>query len=479
LINPKARPCDEQAIRATRGAADCAAQQKRWVLAATILASVIAYTDESVVNVALPAIARGLASSVAVVQWVVNAYTLCLAALLLLGGAAGDRFGRRTMFMAGIGVFAVASLWCGFAADATQLVAARAVQGVGAALLIPCSLAIIGATFPESERGAAIGTWAGFSSLASAIGPLLGGWIVDHLSWPVIFLINPVLALPAILIAWRHVPESRDPEAPPSLDWLGALLVFIGLGSVTFALIALPDVGWRAPAFLVSLAVGLPLLAVFVWHERRTAAPMMPLGLFRSPMFSGINAMTLLLYAALGGAFFLLPFGLIQVHGTSATAAGAVFLPFTVIMGVLSRWAGGLLDKVGARLPLIVGPTLTALGFALLALAGPATPYWLAFLIPVTVIGLGMVVTVAPLTTAVINAVPDHQTGIASGINNAVATVANLFAIAIFGAIALNLFGSDIARGIRIAMLLAAGLSLASAVCAAATIPATRKRVKK
>lgn len=479
MINPKARPCAELAIRATRGAADCAAQQKRWVLAATILASVIAYTDESVVNVALPAIARGLATSVAVVQWVVNAYTLCLAALLLLGGAAGDRFGRRTMFMAGIGVFALASLWCGFAPDATQLVAARAVQGVGAALLIPCSLAIIGATFPESERGVAIGTWAGFSSLASAIGPLLGGWIVDHLSWPVIFLINPVLALPALLIAWRHVPESRDPEAPPTLDWLGALLAFVGLGSVTFALIALPDVGWRAPAFLAPLAVGLPLLAVFIWHERRTAAPMMPLGLFRSATFSGINAMTLLLYAALGGAFFLLPFGLIQVHGTSATAAGSVFLPFTIIMGVLSRWAGGLLDKVGARLPLIVGSTLTAFGFGLFALAGPATPFWIAFLLPVTVIGLGMVITVAPLTTAVMNAVPNHQIGIASGVNNAVATVANLFAIAIFGAIALNLFSSDMASGIRIAMLLAAGLSLASAVCAAVTIPATHKPAGK
>jgi EmrB/QacA subfamily drug resistance transporter len=478
LSNPKARPCDEQAIRATRGAADCTARQKRWVLAATILASAIAYVDESVVNVALPAIARGLATSVAVVQWVVNAYTLCLAALLLVGGAAGDRFGRRAMFISGVSVFAIASLWCGLSPDATQLIAARAVQGVGAALLIPCSLAIIGATFPESERGAAIGTWAGFSALAAAIGPLLGGWIVDHLSWPVIFLINPVLALPAILIAWRHVPESRDPEAPATIDWPGALLAFAGLGSVTFALIVLPGVGWRAPAFLVPLAIGLLLLAVFVWHEWRTAAPMLPLELFRSATFSGINAMTLLLYGALGGAFFLLPFGLIQVHGYSATAAGAVFLPFTVIMGVLSRWAGGLLDKVGARLPLIVGPTLSALGFALFALAGPATPYWIAFLLPVTVIGLGMTIAVAPLTTAVMNAVPRHQAGIASGINNAVATVANLFAIAIFGAIALNLFSHDVASGIRIAMLVAAGLSLASAVCAAATIPAQPIRAR-
>ena len=476
MINPKARPCDEAAIRATPAAADCLAAQKRWVLAATILASVIAYIDESVVNVALPAIATGLATSVAVVQWVINAYTLCLAAFLLVGGAAGDRFGRRTMFVAGVTVFALASLWCGLSGDATQLIAARAVQGVGAALLIPCSLAIIGATFPEAERGRAIGTWAGFSALSAAVGPLLGGWIVDHLSWQTIFLINPVLALPAIVIAARHVPNSRDPQAPKTIDWPGALLAFGGLGGVTFALIALPDAGLRDPAFLVPLAVGLPLLVAFVWHEQRTPAPMMPLPLFRSRMFSGINVLTLLLYGALGGAMFLLPFGLIQVHGYSATAAGAVFLPFTIIMAVLSRWAGGLLDRVGARLPLIAGPTLTAAGFALLALAGPSAPYWIAFGVPIAVVGLGMVITVAPLTTAVINAVPEHQTGIASGINNAVASVANLLAIAVFGAVALNVFNRDVAFGIRVAMLIAAGLALASAACAALAIPRGESR---
>src|SRR6266851_6285471 len=426
MITARSGPCEAEAIRSTRGAAPCAAHQKRWVLAATILASTIAYVDESVVNIALPVIGRDLSAAAATLQWVINAYTLCLAAFLLVGGAAGDRLGRRRVFIAGVVLFAVASLGCGLARDVAQLIAARAVQGIGAALLIPCSLAIIGAAFPEAERGRAIGTWAGFSAISAAIGPLLGGWIVDHLAWQAIFLINPFLAVAALWIAWRHVPESHDPQEPQGIDALGSLLAFGGLGGVTFALIALPDRGVRDIPFVVSLAAGLPLLAAFLWHERRARSPMMPFDLFRSRTFSGINMMTLLLYGALGGAFFLLPFDLIQVHGYSATLAGAVFLPFTVIMGVLSRWSGRLLDRAGARLPLTIGPTITAAGFALLAWSGPATPYWLAFLLPIAIIGFGMAVTVAPLTTTVINAVGEHQTGVASGINNAVASVATL-----------------------------------------------------
>ncbi len=453
MINPKPRPCDEQAIASTRGRVACTANERRWVLLATILASVIAYIDESVVNVALPAIAKNLAASVAVIQWVINAYTLCLAAFLLVGGAAGDQLGRRRVFVTGIAVFAVASVWCGLSANVSQLIMARAVQGIGAALLIPCSLAIIGASFPEAERGAAIGTWAGFSAIAAAIGPLMGGWIVDHLAWQAIFLINPFLAVAALWIAWRHVPESHDPQAPQGIDALGSLLAFGGLGGVTFALIALPDRGVRDIPFVVSLAAGLPLLAAFLWHERRARSPMMPFDLFRSRTFSGINMMTLLLYGALGGAFFLLPFDLIQVHGYSATLAGAVFLPFTVIMGVLSRWSGRLLDRAGARLPLTIGPTITAAGFALLAWSGPATPYWLAFLLPIAIIGFGMAVTVAPLTTTVINAVGEHQTGVASGINNAVASAATLLAIAIFGAVALGAFNRELDRHLQIATL--------------------------
>jgi EmrB/QacA subfamily drug resistance transporter len=469
MIAARTRPCEAETIRATRGAETCSKAQQRWVLAATILASVIAYVDESVVNVALPTIARDLAASPATLQWVINAYTLCLSAFLLVGGAAGDRLGRRRVFIAGTALFAAASLGCGLSRDIAQLIAGRAVQGLGAALLIPCSLAIIGAAFPESERGRAIGTWAGFSAIAAAVGPLLGGWIVDHLAWQVIFFINPFLGIAALWIAWRHLPESTDPDAPPGIDWPGAVLAFAGLGSLAFGLIALPDAGLGDPTVAATLAVGIVLLAIFVWHEARTPAPMMPLGLFRSATFSGVNALTLLLYGALGGSFFLLPFALITVHGYSATMAGAVFLPFTLIMAVLSRWSGGLLDRFGARLPLIAGPVLVAAGFALLALTGAQASYVVAFLLPVSVVGLGMAITVAPLTTTVIAAVPGHQTGVASGINNAVASVASLFAIAVFGALALH---GALAEGVRLAMLVAAGLALAGAVCAAFTIRA-------
>jgi hypothetical protein len=259
--------------------------------------------------------------------------------------------------------------------------------------------------------------------------------------------------MPVIWIAWRHLPESYDPAAPPGIDWLGSLLAFGGLGGIAFGLIALPEAGAQDTSGFIVLALGLLLLIAFVLHEGRTRTPLMPLDLFRSRTFSGINALTLLLYGALGGAFFLLPFDLIQVHGYSATLAGTVFLPFTIIMGVLSRWSGGLLDRAGARLPLIAGPAIAAAGFALFAVSGVMTSYWVAFLLPITVVGLGMAVTVAPLTTTVINAVPRHQTGVASGINNAVASVASLLAIAVFGAITLSSFNRALDRHLESATL--------------------------
>ena len=453
------RPCDEAAIESTRATADCAASAKPWVLAVTILGSSIAYIDESVVNVALPAIETDLKTSAEVIQWLVNAYTLCLSAFLLVGGSAGDLFGRRLIFVVGISIFAVMSIWCGLSPDIFQLLLARGIQGAGAALLIPCSLAIIGATFDEAERGKAIGTWAGFSAIAGAAGPLLGGWIVDHFTWRWIFLINPVLALPTIWIALSKVPESRDTQAKGGLDWRGSLLALASLGSLAFGLMSAPVFGWSSTTVIGTLLIGVLLLAAFVREEARSPAPMLPLGLFRSRTFSAVNLLTLLLYAALGGAFFFLPFALIQVRGFSAFLAGAAFLPFTVIMATFSRWGGGLLDRFGAKGPLIVGPAIAAFGFALLAWPIGGGSYS-AFLVPIAILGFGMVIAVAPLTATVISAVPDHETGVAAGINNAVASVANLLAVAVLGALALGLYDRGLDRHL-------AGKSLSSEVAQA------------
>jgi EmrB/QacA subfamily drug resistance transporter len=418
------------------------------VLVVAILASSIAYVDESVVNVALPAVETDLATSAVVIQWLVNAYTLTLSAFLLTGGAAGDLFGRRRIFFTGIAIFAVASVWCGVSPNIAQLILARGIQGVGAALLIPCSLAIIGATFDESERGKAIGTWSGFSAVAAAVGPLFGGWIVDHFTWRWIFLINPLLAVPTIWIALYHLPESRDPEAKGGLDWRGSILAFVALGSLAFGLISAPVSGWSNAAVLVALLMGLLLLAGFIWQERRSRAPMLPLGLFRSRTFSVVNVLTLFLYGALAGAFFFLPFALIQVEGFSAVLAGAAFLPLTLIMAALSRWSGGLLDRFGAKWLLIIGPTIAGLGFGLLALPVGGGSYC-AYLAPIAVLALGMVVSVAPLTTTVLNAVPAHQTGVAAGINNAVASVATLLAVAMLGALALGIYNRALDRNLQ------------------------------
>jgi len=448
MVSATSRPCEEGIIRSTPLAPHRPAGAKRWVLLASILASAIANIDGSIVNIALPAIETDLKTSAIVVQWLVNAYTLCLSALLLVGGAAGDRFGRRRFFIIGASIFAAASLWCGLAPDLTQLIAARAFQGAGAALLLPCSLALIGATYDEAERGKAIGTWAGASAVATAIAPLLGGWIVDHFSWRWIFLINPLLALVAIWIAAYRVPESRDPEAKPGLDWLGTLLVFAGLGGVAYGLMQSPVSGWRDPLVLVAFIGGLVLLVAFVHAERRSAHPILPLSLFRSRTFSAVNLLTLLLYAALGGMFFFLPFALIQVHGYPATLAGTAFMPFTIIMAVLSRWGGGLADRFGARLPLMIGPAIAALGMAAMALTVTNGSYW-QFLLAIAILGFGMVVTVAPLTATVIGAVPAHQTGVASGVNDAVSSVANLLAIAILGAVALSMLDRELAANLQ------------------------------
>lgn len=465
MITSKAQPCAAEVIRSTRGTSACAKRDKAWVLAAAVLGSTMAFVDESVVNVALPTIEADLGTTLAAMQWVINAYTLCMSALLLIGGAAADRFGRRRLFLIGIVTFTLASIACGFAPDIAALIGARAIQGVGAALLIPCSLAIIGAAFNEQERGAAIGIWSGASALAAGAGPLLGGWLVDHLSWRAIFLINPLIAIPTLWIAVRRLPESGDPTAHASLDWRGAVLAFGGLGGLVYGLITASRLGWQDMTVLGSLSAGALLLLGLVLEERRSRAPMMPLRLFGSRSFSGVNLLTLFLYGALGGAFFLLPFLLIQAHGFSATAAGAVYLPFTLVLAVLSRWSGGLVDRFGARRPLIIGPLIAAVGFALLAVVSGEQAYWV-YLGPMIVLGFGMAITVAPLTTTVINSVKERETGVASGINNVVAAVASLLVIAVLG----TLVADSLVATARMVMSTAAALALASAAAAAFTI---------
>jgi EmrB/QacA subfamily drug resistance transporter len=440
--NPKILPCDQAAIRAAVSVPACSARRV-WVLVAAVLGSTMAFVDESVVNVALPKIESDLHTTLGAMQWVVNAYTLCMSALLLVGGSAADQFGRRRMFVIGVLVFAVASLICGLSPNVQVLIGARVLQGVGAALLVPCSLALIGAAYDEKERGAAIGIWSGASAIAAGVAPLLGGTLVDHWSWRAIFLINPLLAVPTVWIALRHVPESRDPQASTVLDWRGAVLAFVGLSALVYGLIAAAARGWSDALVIAALATGALGLGAFLLAEQHSRAPMMPLELFRLRTFSGINLLTLLLYGALGGAFFFLPFLLIQARGYSATAVGAVYLPFTLVLGVLSRWSGGLVDRFGARGPLIIGPALTALGFLLLSTPRAAP---VLVLLSMTVLGLGMAITVAPLTTAVLNAVPAHRTGVASGINNAVASVGGLLVIALLGTVALGVFDRALER---------------------------------
>ena len=439
-------PCDESTIRSGHGIAVPAGAAGPRVLAAAILGSSLAFIDGTVVSVALPAIAREFRATAIEVQWVVESYALLLSALLLVGGSLGDRFGRRLVYAVGVALFTVASIACGFAPSVRWLIFARSLQGVGGALLIPGALALISASFEPGERGRAIGTWSGFSGITAAIGPLLGGWLVNH-SWRWAFLLNVPIAI-VVLFLLARVPESRDPAAR-RLDPVGAALATLGLGGLVYGLIESSQLGWSHPAILTSLALGCGGLVAFVAFEARTESPMLPLDLFRSSDFTGANMLTLFLYGALACVFLFFPLNLIQVQGYSPLEAGAALLPFILILFLFSRWSGRLVERFGARRPLLVGSTLAALGFFLLSVPGIGGSYWKTFFPGILVLGIGMAASIAPLTTAVMNAVGEDHAGIASGVNNAASRVAGLLSIALLGILLANVYGRELERSVN------------------------------
>jgi EmrB/QacA subfamily drug resistance transporter len=406
----------------------------------------VAFIDGTVVNVALPASQADLHATANSLQWVVESYALFLAALLLLGGSAGDLYGRRKFFVFGVLDFAAGSICCGFAPTIGLLIAARAFQGVGAAFMVPGSLAIISASFPASESGAAIGTWSGFTAVTTAIGPVFGVWLVQHVSWRWVFFINVPLTVVVVWLAQSHIRESRDEQSKREIDWPGTILVTSGLGAVTFALIqASADRTAARSCGLLSLT----LIAAFVLVELRSASPMISPKLFRSRDFAGTNVLTLMLYGALGGVLYFLPLELIQVQHYSATQAGASLLPLVLLIFLLSRWAGGLIARSGARLPLTLGPIIAAVGFLLMLRCGLPAPYWTSVFPAVLTLGVGLAVTVAPLTTAVMRSLPAPEAGIASGVNNAVSRIAALLAVAVFGLVLTAGFNRSLDGAVR------------------------------
>jgi EmrB/QacA subfamily drug resistance transporter len=414
-----------------------------WVLFATISASSMAFIGGSALNVALPAIQRELGASGADLLWIVNSYALLLASLILVGGSLGDHYGRKRIYMIGIGIFAITSFICGIAPSTEILIISRIMQGIGGAMMIPGSLAIVSAYFDDSKRGWAIGIWSAFTMMTSMAGPVLGGVLAENGLWRFVFFINIPLGIVALRALIVYVPESYDEEASKELDFLGAILATLGLAGFTFGFIEGPQRGFDDPVILLSIIGGLIALLAFIWDEKRSDHPMMPLRLFKSKTFSGANILTLLLYGALGGVLFFLPLNLIQVQSYSESAAGFSLLPMMILMVGLSFVMGSVVDRYGSRIPLIIGPLLVSVAFVLLSTIGITSgqdAYWTTFFPAICVFGVGMGITVAPLTTSVMGSVPQHNAGIASGINNAMSRSSQVLAVAIMGGIALLLF---------------------------------------
>jgi EmrB/QacA subfamily drug resistance transporter len=459
-----------------------ASARGRWVLLATVLGSAVAFIDATVVTIALPHIAEDLDASTGDLQWTVNGYALTLAAFLLLGGSLGDRFGRRRVFLVGVVWFGIASMLCTIAPGIGALIAARALQGVGGALLTPGSLSIIQSTFVGEDRARAIGAWSGLSGVASAIAPFLGGWIVAVASWRWIFAINVPLVVLVVVVTLRHVPESMDPSAVKRLDVAGTALGAVGLAGLTYGFTAWTDEGSASAAAVASLAGGVVALVAFVLVEARHPAPLLPPGLFRWRPFAGVNAATLLVYAAISGVFFFLVITLQVVAGYSPLTAGIAPLPVTILMWLLSPRMGALGVRIGPRLPMTVGPLVCAVGAVLLAGIDSSSPYVTAVLPGIVLFGLGLSVTVAPLTTTALAAAPDRLAGVASGVNNAVARIAGLLAVAVIPLAAG--VGASLTDPVtlqpanRAAMVLCAGLLAAGALVSLATIPRTASEVR-
>ena len=463
--------CDLAAAAAPRASAACA--HPRLVLATSILASSLAFIDGSVLNVALPAIGHSFHAATAEVQWVVNAFLLPLSALLLVGGAAGDLYGRRRLLIGGVALFTAASLLCAAAPSLGVFLAGRALQGLGAAMLLPNSLAILSANFSGERRGRAVGTWAAAGAVAGAVAPLIGGWLVDGIGWPAIFLINVPVALGAIALAWLYVPENVNEDRPPP-DWIGGALATLGLGALTWGLTAWSAGGTANAMVLAAIGAGVALSLVFLWVERRRRGEaMVPLAMFGSRPFVGLTVLTFLLYGALGGLFVLLPYTLIEAAGYAAIAAGSALLPLPIVIAAGSPLMGKLAARIGPKLPLTIGPLIVAGGFALGLRLGETVDYWTGVLPFILGVSIGMAIAVAPLTTAVLGAVEETHVGTASGLNSAVSRTGGLIATALLGAV-MSQQGAALIGGFHVACLVGAAAAAGAGLCAFLTLDGGR-----